>query len=186
MDNENIKFSWVDTHKKIVKYLLGKKDDQLGLIQLLKKIGVTGFNDKDKDGNNIELAEIDPFTFFRFIYKYGSKKRHELLQKLAKELNIYPLPLGESGLPSSDPRRVRLFPIKSERNNNEINRLWEFFELAVKDQLSDEIFTGIIEIHNTGKTVLTELLFYINPEKYLPLNGPSIKYLEILLFYKYN
>jgi hypothetical protein len=35
-----------------------------------------------------------------------------------------------------------------------------------------------LQIRSTGKTKLTEALFYINPEKYLPINGPTKPYIN--------
>ncbi|MBP9023167.1 MAG: hypothetical protein KBH06_08200 [Spirochaetes bacterium] len=102
MSDDIIKYSWVAAHKKIVEYLSSKKNSQKQLIQLLKDVGVTEFNDKDSDNNTIELNEIDPFTFFCYIYKYGSKKRLEILQNLSRNLNITPIPTDDSGIPSSN------------------------------------------------------------------------------------
>ncbi len=178
MSDSTIKYSWVETHKKIVEYLSSNRNSQKQLIQLLKDIGVTEFNDKDSNNNTIELDEIDPFTFFCYIYKYGSKKRLEILQKLSDKLNIYPIPTDDSGIPSSNAQKVWLFPYKSERNNDEINRLWEFFNSAIHDELNDELFEDVLKIKSTGKTKLTEALFNINPEKYFPINGPTKPYLK--------
>ncbi|MBT3423715.1 MAG: hypothetical protein HOD63_03550 [Bacteroidetes bacterium] len=43
---EAMKFSWVDTHKEIVKFLLTQQNNQKGLIDLLKSIGITGLKDR--------------------------------------------------------------------------------------------------------------------------------------------
>ena len=178
MSDGTIRYSWVEAHKKIVEYLSSKKNSQKQLIQLLKDIGVTEFNDKDRDNNTIELDEIDPFTFFCYIYKYGSKKRLEILQNLSKKLNISPIPTDDSGIPSSNAQKVWLFPYMSERNNDEINRLWTFFDSAIHDELNDELFEDVLKIKSTGKTKLTEALFNINPEKYFPINSPTKPYLK--------
>lgn len=178
MDNEIVKFSWVETHKELVKYLAKNQNNQKDLITLLKKVGVTLFNDKDADGSQIDLEEIDPFTFFCYIYKYGTQKRLLYLQKIAAELGFKKIPTDESGIPSANAQKVWLFPYKSDRNSNEITRLWSIFYSAISNSITDEQFSDVLKIRSTGKTKLTEALFYINPEKYFPINGPSKPYLK--------
>ena len=83
------RFSWVETHHQISEFLKDKENSQLELIQLLKSIGISPFNDKESPGDHdIELTEIDPFTFFCYIYKYGERRRLEFLQKLAKHFHF--------------------------------------------------------------------------------------------------
>jgi hypothetical protein len=171
-------FTWVPTHKEIAQKLLQFEDRQLELIQILKDAGETIINDEDLDGNKFEMTEIDPFTFFCYIYKYGTQKRLAQLQKVAAAFNISPLPEDEHGIPSANAQKVWLFPYKKIRINNEIKRLWDFFKAAMNDQLTAEHFDDIIKINSTGKTKITEGLFYINPEKYLPINAQTRPYLE--------
>lgn len=182
------KFSWVKTHQQITEFLKTKENSQLELIELLKSIGITPFNDKDKSGkHNIELDEIDPFTFFCYIYKYGSQRRLKYLQEIAKKIGVS-IPNDEKGIPSAQAQKVWLFPYKYERKNNEVSRLWSFFNKAVDNQLEDDDFEDVLKIRSTGKTKLTEALFYINPEKYLPINGPTKPYIkeELCIDPKFN
>jgi 5-methylcytosine-specific restriction protein B len=173
-----IHFSWVNTHKQIVNYLEKKENAQIELIDLLKSVGIEPFNDKiSPEGHNIPLEEIDPFTFFCYIYKYGSQKRLELLQAIARKLMI-DIPSDEKGLPSAQPQKVWLFPYKYARNNNEVPRLWSFFRKAINEKITDIDFQDILTIKSVGKTKLTEALFYIMPDMYLPINGPTKPYIE--------
>ena len=83
------KFSWVETHQKITQYISTKENSQQDLIDLLKSVGIGPFNDKAGSGeHDIELDEIDPFTFYCYIYKYGTKRRLKYLQDIATNLNI--------------------------------------------------------------------------------------------------
>ena len=68
----NDNYSWVKTHKEITKFLISKEDKQLELIQLLKSIGITPFNDKSKNSegiHDIELQEllISKFDMYHFL-----------------------------------------------------------------------------------------------------------------------
>ncbi len=174
-------FSWVNTHKELTKYLSAKENSQTELIRLLKSVGIGPFNDRSKEGgHNTELDEIDPFTFFCYIYKYGAKKRLDFLQKIAKKLDLT-IPKGKSGVPTSQAQKVWLFPEQYKRTNNEVKRLWEFFKRAISNTITDNDFQDILQIQNTGKTKLTEVLFYINPEKYFPINGPTKPFIKEVL-----
>jgi 5-methylcytosine-specific restriction protein B len=176
INNEN-KFTWVPTHIAIANYLKDKKNEQHKLIEILKDAGVTGFSDRDINNVDIDLEVIDPFTFFCYIYKYGDSKRLEILQNIAKQLNIH-YPKDECGIPSSNAQKVWLFPYKELRVNNEIERLWAFFYEVLDDTISNKSFEDLLLIRGIARTKLTEALFNANPKKYFPINGPTIPYLE--------
>ena len=172
-------FTWVPTYKAIVEFLKEKQDDQEGLIVLLKDSGCDVFNDQNPEGNVIELNEIDPFSFFCYLNKYF-KQRLEILQKLAKSINA-PLPKDDHGIPSANPQKVWMFPYKYMRNNNEIDRLWKLFHNALENTISDQQFEDVLHIRGVALTKITEALFYISPETYFPINGPTKPYLEEVL-----
>ncbi len=173
---ETNRFSWVKTHIQLSQYLLDKENQQQELIQLLKTSGVTGFKDQDENDKTIELNEIDPFTFYSYINKYGPKKSLQVLQKIAKLLDLS-YPNDVSGIPSTQPIQVHIFPWQKDRNN-EINRLWNFFQSALNKNISDDDFEDILKIGGVGHTKLTEILFYVDPENYFPINGPTKPYLQ--------
>ncbi|MBN1415590.1 MAG: hypothetical protein JW973_10855 [Bacteroidales bacterium] len=173
-------FTWVKTHKDIVEWLKTKRNNQNDIIALLVDIGVKGIQDKDEQGNPFLLQEIDPFTFFSNIHKY-SEKNTIMLQEIAKRINSNPLPTDVLGVPTANPINARLFPIKPNRINREIERLWDFFFKALDDRIEDDDFEDILKIENIGKVKLTEILFYINPERYICINGPTIPYLKDVL-----
>lgn len=176
MANQN-QYTWVQTHKDIVQFLKTQKENQLGLIDLLQSLGINPFNDQDIDGQQIPLQEIDPFTFFAYIYKYGGVKRLKLLQKLAEKLSAH-YPTDEKGIPSANAQKVWFFPYKDIRHNNEVEKLWEFFFSALDHSITNELFAEVLQIKNVGLTKITEGLFYIMPEVYFPVNGPTRPFLE--------
>ncbi len=174
-------FSWVNTHKELTQFLSLKESYQNELIELLKSVGIGPLNDKAENGNHdIDLEEIDPFTFFCYIYKYGPKRRLGYLQKIAEALNLT-IPKGDSGIPSAQAQKVWLFPYKFDRKDNEVKRLWSFFKKAISNTITEEDFQDVLKIRSTGKIKLTEALFYINPEKYLPINSPIKQYCQGVL-----
>lgn len=174
-------FTWVPVHKKIVKWLQARQSNQDEILQLLKGLGITGFKDMDSSDHETELSEIDPFTFFCYLYKHGSEKRLELLKELCRRIGIDPTPSDDHGIPSANAQKVWLFPWKFKRTNNEIERLWTFFNEAISFSLGNSRFQDVRAIKNAGKVKLTEGLFYIDPERYLPINSQVKPYLEAVL-----
>ena len=62
-------FSWIPMYEEISRRLVDYRDRQGEIIGLLKQMhsqGITIFSmqDKNADGNALELEEIDPFTIF--------------------------------------------------------------------------------------------------------------------------
>src|SRR5699024_9536633 len=105
------------------------------------------------------------------------RQRLDILQQLAAKIGV-PIPEDYDGAPTTNAQKVWLFPSKHLRTNNEIERLWNFFELVNQDKVTDELFAEILKIRGVGKVKLTEVLFYVNPEKYFPINSPTRKQLK--------
>ena len=68
----NSKFTWISLYNELSEWLLLQRDNQPELISILKDIGITGFRDGYERGEDIELVEIDPFTFFSYLNKFHS------------------------------------------------------------------------------------------------------------------
>ncbi len=179
MNEQNeTRFTWVQTHKELAQYLNEKKNDQKELVKLLKDSGVTaGLVDEDPKGNRIELEEIDPFSFYCFIYKYGPENRLQILQSIAEKLGLK-YPEDEMGIPSAQAQKVMMFPFKYYRKHNEIENLWQFFFSALNDSITDDQFKALLGQYGVGPTKLTEALFYIRPDEYFPINGPAKSWLR--------
>ena len=175
------KFTWVQTHKELAQYLADMEGQQKELIELLRECGVTaGLVDEDPKGNRFDLEEIDPFSFFCFIYKYGRDKRLQVLQSIAEKLDLH-FPEDELGIPSAQAQKVMMYPFRYQRENDEIKKLWEFFHSVMEDSVGNESFMEVLKIYGVGKVKITETLFYVDPENYFPINGPSKPYLKKVL-----
>jgi 5-methylcytosine-specific restriction protein B len=156
------------------------RDRQTELIDVLLRVGINGLHDETKPGKRKQLDVMDPFTFFCYIYKHRGSKRVEVLQKVAKEMNVF-IPDDDSGIPAVNALLTCMFPYEYQRKNNEINRLWDFFEHLLQDKVTDAEFISILEIRGISFAKITEGMFNIFPEKYLPINGPTKAYLKGVL-----
>lgn len=175
-----VKFTWVNTYNEITKWLLSKECEQEYLIVTLKKVGIEGFKDINKDGEEFELNEIDPFSFFAYLNKYKTnKKRLEILQKLHLELGLScEKPLDVAGIPTSHPLKVRLFPFQFLRANNEIKNLWKLFKQVVNKKIDNSLFQKVLSIRSVGKGKLSISFFYAIPEYYVPLDSKTVSYIR--------
>lgn len=172
------RFTWIETHRDIVRIIRQHRSNQSYLIEVLQRAGVESLIDRfSKDGPNEPLREIDPFSFFCMVYKYGSKRRLVILQNIARELDIA-VPQDEDGIPKVNAQQAFMFPFAYERHGDEINRLWDFFEALLSKAVTGEIFADALAVPYTGPAKLTEGLFNIAPETYLPINGPVKEYLQ--------
>ncbi len=189
---EKSQFTWIETYKEITTWLLSQKERQKFLISTLKSIGIEGFKDFRKTSNNdieeFELNEIDPFSFFSYLNKFKlDTHRVEVLQKLHSKLQLTCIePTDVLGLPTSNPLKVRLFPFKHLRTNNEIDNLWKLFEQAIKQDIDNTLFETVLKIKGVGKGKLSISLFYVNPKEYVSLDSRSLNYLHSLKFKQTN
>jgi len=174
------KFTWINTYKEISNWLLTKKNRQQYLIEILKKIGVEGFKDVNEDKEEFQLNEIDPFSFFSYLNKYKlDSKRIEILQKIHSELKFKcEVPKDVLGIPTSHPLKVRLFPYKYARKNNEIEKLWNLFEQVITKKIDNDLFQKVLEIKSVGKGKISISFFYSMPDYYLPLDSKTTSYLR--------
>lgn len=165
-------FTWITVHHQLADYLSQHRNDQPGLVQLLRDLEINALNDRDDGDQVIDLAEIDPFTFFCYLYKFGPVKSLANLQRLSDRLGFLPVPTDVKGVPTANAQKVWLFPYKKSRKNNEVARLWAFFDAVRQDSVTDQLFADVLSIRNVGRTKLTEALFTIQPKSYLPINRP--------------
>lgn len=181
---ESNQFTWIETYREITIWLLSQKNNQRSLINTLRSIGIEGLRDfresSDKSIEEFELEEIDPFSFFSYLNKFKlDSNRIEVLQKLHAKLHLECIsPTDVLGLPTSNPLKVRLFPFKHLRTNNEIDNLWNLFGQAVKQNIDNALFETVLKIKGVGKGKLSISLFYVNPEVYVSLDSRSINYLH--------
>lgn len=176
----SMNFTWVSLYNKLSDWLLLQRDNQPKLISILKEIGITGFRDGLERGREIELEEMDPFTFFSYLNKFHSDERRiEILQNLRRRLHFECTePTDVAGIPTIHPMKVHLFPRRPIRNRHDIDVLWELFKQVKTGKVDERLFQTALNIKSVGKGKLSIVLFYVNPERYVPLNSNTSTYLR--------
>ena len=114
---------------------------------------------------------IDPFSFFYFLaQKNGSKKFKDVCRSIHEVFELKaPCPPSRIYIPTPPFRASVLF-----HNGKEFKPelLWKLFRQAADDNqaISPEYFEKALNIKNVGVSKLTQSLFLINPNRYLPID----------------
>ncbi len=173
------KFTWIPMYKELSDWLERNQCEQEDLIDILKGIGITGVKDRAEGAKYEDLTELDPFTFLSYLNKFHSDiTRVDLLRKLRKELQLQcQEPEDVSGIPTTHPMKVHLFPSKLERRKD-IEILWKLFIQVKNGNVDESLFQSVLRIKSVGKGKLSIVLFYVNPDKFVPLDSNTVAYLR--------
>ncbi len=121
---------------------------------------------------------IDPFSFFYFLASKNTKnQRQPVYDSVSDVFDI------ESSLPDTDNGVYYIFPTPQsnahllfhERENFTPDLLWRLFREAVQDNpkigIGSDDFKNALELKYTRVPKLTQTLFLINPEYFLPVDN---------------
>ena len=142
-------FTWIDFFEELADKILNFRNNQKGLIEVLRRTDMfdKGLTDRDSDGNYFPMEEIDPFTFFSLLMKYGFDKRIIIFEFLKTELEIKAqLPEDNDGVPSSLAVSSWLMAYKDDRQETDISTLWDLFKAALKNNITNELFERALNI----------------------------------------
>lgn len=167
------KFTWVATYSEIAKKVIEDKVDIKDILESCDKSLTSYLSDKNNSNNWMIL---DLFTFFgSFNRSVRFENRIKILQDIINKLGLEcKIPSDFDGIPTME-NRNSWFQNK-EDDKNSLNGLFE--EAIYWDGKSDISFDSCLEINGVGLSKLTTGLFWINPEKFMPIAGPVIAYLK--------
>lgn len=175
------RFTWVPFMVELGQKLLAYEQRQSELVDLLREAGVKGgITDRDAEGNSIPLTEIDPFTFVALIHKYRDwHNRLPILSKLKSRLGVTAeLPRDFEGVPIPNAQAAWFFRYKADRKPEDIPQLWALCRAVVAGDVAPDGFARTLALPQVGKGKLTQGMFWLNPERYLPIDNQTRPYLE--------
>src|SRR5688572_1879238 len=130
--------SWKPIYIELGQKLLAYRDKQaklLAWLQEMKQAGLPTISlmDFKADGRTMELAEIDPFTFFaNFTRGIKDEHRIEILRILKGKMRLAAvLPADFDGIPVASSQKAWFFTKAYERDPNTVPMLWDFAEDVV-------------------------------------------------------
>ena len=144
-------------------------------MQILRDAGVSVPQDESKP-----LNEIDPLTFMWMIFMHSSFKRvMPILAAVRERLGVTAdLPTDLTGVPWCAPLNAWFFGYQSKRQPNDLPTLWALARQAVLGEIQSETFAAALGIRKVGLAKLTQGLYLLNPQAFLPLNSVNVPYLE--------
>lgn len=190
--NSQPNFDWIPFYEELAEKLISWRNRQGELIAFLEELRAQGLKitplaDKDETGKSFLLTEIDPFTFFG-VFNRGilETSRISILQAIKDRFSIIAnTPHSFAGIPLLDNRKSWFFSYKSQREPDDIDRLWNIFTEALKPspQHAPEFegaFDKALGVKGTNIN-LTIGLFWIRPHVFLNLDETMRGYLKIKL-----
>lgn len=185
-------FTWIPLYRELADLLVAWEDRQSELIALLESIRadnfkVTPLTDRDEEGGQFLLREIDPFTFFGS-FNRGIKTEQKLgiLAKIKSHFGAQSsLPTDFDGIPVLNNQRSWFIAYQHKRTDTDVARLWNVFRLALREKPLDDpeflnAFDDALEVRCTNLN-LTMGLFWIRPNTFLNLDQTNRTYLKIKL-----
>ncbi|MCL4475450.1 MAG: EVE domain-containing protein [Nitrospirae bacterium] len=178
------KFTWVETYREIAAKLKEYGDRQEELITILNDLQKRGLPtislmDRNAEGREIPLAEIDPFTFFaNFNRGIRTESRIEIIRTLKELWGLTSsIPTDFDGIPVVNNQQAWFFTYQKDRGAKDIHLLWELFIQALNSNISPQTFDAVLKLKFI-KFNITMGLFWINPERYLNLDSVNRSYLD--------
>ncbi len=173
-------FYWVEFYSEFANKLMLYKNNRSELIKKMKSV----FNDTalefprlEEDGSTID---IDPFTVFG-MFNRGIKddNRIAIITGIAKEFGVdKAVPTVFDGIPVLNNLKSCFFTWQNERTPNDIDNLWDMFEVAIRyaDDASEENRTRFIDLYDTVikqkcvKWNLSMGLYWVRANAYINLD----------------
>ncbi len=189
--NKKGTYEWTTFYEIFAKRLLDYKNNRGELIEkinsaynLMEEATIQNpLIRKDK-----EVKDICPFTIFGFFNKgITDENRILTIKKLTEVLNIEEeVPTSFIGIPKKNNISAFFFENEEKRGEEDINNLWEMFEIAIK---LSENYTGenkqkFIEVYdkvitqNKVSWSITTGMYWIKPWSYLTLDSNTRKKLR--------
>lgn len=168
-------YTWIPFYKELSQKLLQFRNDRKPLIDWIYSNINSEFIKHLKDApDGRRVADIDPFTVYA-IFNRGitDDKRIEICTQFKSFLNISsPVPLDFDAIPIMNAKRSNFMAFADRRKEGDLERLWNVFELAVLDKDIEDAYNALSHQYLIRFNI-TFGLFWIRPDKYLPLDGHS-------------
>ena len=168
-------FTWIPFYKEFAKKLLQFRSNRKPLVDWIYANLDSSYIKHLKDApDGRRVPDVDPFTVMA-IFNRGitNDKRIDICTSFKDYLTITaPIPQDFNGIPVMNTQRSNFMAFESDREDGDIDRLWNVFEDAALDKDIKASYNALSHQYLI-KFNITIGLFWIRPDKYLPLDGNS-------------
>lgn len=180
-------FKWTDFYMELADKLLVFRDDRAELLDLIVELYERAGIKMPKLDEEHRLIDMDPFTFFGIFNKgLSDENRSKLIGQIKELFNIKAdVPVGYAGIPVLNNLNSTFYRFVSERDEKDIDILWDVFAAALKyaDERSEENRIDFIDSYNNAKDLkgnrwkLTMGLYWIRPYTFINLDSTNRKFI---------
>lgn len=166
-------FTWIPFYKEFSQKLLQFRDNRTPLVNWIYGNIDGGLIKHFKDApDGRRVPDTDPFTVMAIINRgIAYNKKVELCKQFKDFLDISePIPQDFSGVPEMNNMLSNFMAFEIDREEGDIERLWDLFECAVLDKDIEKAYNALNGQYLI-KYNITMGLFWIRPDKYLALDG---------------
>ncbi len=181
-------FSWISIHEETARKLFESKDDGGELIRVIalmksKGLPTTKLEDLAADGKEVQLKEMDPFTFLaNFNRGANDTKRQAMWGILKDEWDLKSEVPGDfDGVPLANAQSSWFMPYEKERPTDHVPTLWRFFRHvmdAETESLDTDLMDSCLVLKQIGMTNLTMGMFWACPRIWVSTDGKNIAFAE--------
>lgn len=181
-------FTWKPIYKEIARALMFYRERHAELLDIVKEMQQAGLpaislKDQNPAGTEVDLGEIDPFTFFaNFNRGITDDSRREMLRIIRKEFEIaLPIPTDFHGIPVANQLKAWFFPYAHRRDPADVPALWDLAQACLDlppQALDADLFSRCLHVKQVAGAKLTMGLFWLNPDNYLAVDSLMCDYLE--------
>lgn len=183
-----VNFTWLEFYEEFADKLLPYKNDRQGLLRILRD----NFPDINLRFPRLDTQDpprdIDPFSVFGLFNKrITDDKRLAIIEAYKEAFDVAaPLPSDFEGIPVLDVRNYVFYSIP-DREEQDIDRLWELFETALNyaDNPTEELrqrFAELFDLAQQQKNVswnITMGLFWVRPRRFVNLDSRNRWYISL-------
>lgn len=176
----NEDFSWVTFYPAVCNGLKKYASDRGALLAFLfEKLPEETTYLHNPEG--VKVRDIDPFTFLGVMNRHISDPKKSLVAEAFKEFFEVkePIPQNFHGIPPLSNENSMFFSFKDGKTAEDIQNLWNFF-LALLGNSQDvgSMFDRLTTTQYGIKFNLTIGMYWVCPDVYFPLDGPSRRFLQ--------
>lgn len=179
-------FTWIPIYEETAKHLLGYKDKNQELVEIIEKMRVQGLvampvTDQSADGSKFLLHEIDPFSFLANFNRGMRPENRIALWNSLKQLWDLKSPLPEDfhGIPVADTRSSWLMSYEKRRLPEHVPTLWTFFDhimSAAPETLDTILMDEAFAFRKVGLATLTMGMFWARPTVWVSCDSKNTDY----------
>jgi hypothetical protein len=184
-------FSWKPIYREIserVRSFSSRSPELAALVIEMRREGLKVIPTRDLDVGDveIEIEDIDPFSFFACFNRNATHaNRQQILSWLKNHWGLESaIPEDFNGLPLVNPQRSWYMLYKKNRRPEHIPLLWRFYEtlfgLSSPFDLDTNLFDQCCEIPGVKPTNLTMGMFWIRPDLFFALDRKNLSKAELL------